>query len=93
VSALVRITARQQSQIAVTVRCLTRVTVEARGSHSTQITLYVFVAPPATHGLDSGRGAAACKARARKADASAARAGPSRRGRGSGAGRSVRAAA
>jgi len=62
VSALVRITARQQSQIAVTVRCLTRVTVEARGSHSTQITLYVFVAPPATHGLGSGRGAAACKA-------------------------------
>ena len=55
-SALVRVTARQQSQLAVTVRCWTRVTVEARGSHSTQVTLYVFVAPPATHGLDSGPG-------------------------------------
>ena len=39
-----------------TVRRCVRVTVEARGSHSTQVTLYVFMAPPATHGLDSGPG-------------------------------------
>ena len=30
--------------------------VEARGSHGAQVTLYVFVAPPATHGLGSGPG-------------------------------------